>query len=53
MHYIIHFGSAQESVRQRDIRGFSLMAGIGYSHHDARQRLNTGIGVAGLQSLPA
>jgi hypothetical protein len=46
-------GSAQESVRGRDFRGFCLSAGIGYSPPDARQRLDTGIGVAGLQGLPA
>ena len=47
------YGSAQESVRQRDFRGFCLRAGIGYSSSDARQRLDAGIGVAGLQGVPA
>ena len=46
-------GSAQESVRRPDFGGFCLRAGIGYSPPDARQRLDAGIGVAGLQSLPA
>ena len=46
-------GSAQESVRGRDFRGFCLSAGIGYSPPDARQRLDAGIGVAGLQGVPA
>ena len=47
------FGSAQESVKQRDFRGICLRAGIGYSSADARQRLDTGIGLAWVQGLPA
>jgi uncharacterized protein (TIGR04141 family) len=47
------FGSAQESVRRRVFRGFCSRARIGYSPPDARQRLDAGIGVAGLQGLPA
>jgi len=50
---LLKMGSAQESVRQRGFSGFCLSAGIGYSRHDARQRLDTGIGVAGLQGLPS
>ena len=46
-------GSAQESVKQRDFRGICLRAGIGYSSADARQRLDTGIGLAWVQGLPA
>jgi hypothetical protein len=50
---VCFFGSAQESVKRPDFSGFCLRAGISYSRHDARQRLDTGIGVAGLQGLPS
>ena len=52
-HEVKIFGSAQESVKRRDFRGFCMSAGVGYSPHDARRRLDAGIGLAGLQGLPA
>ncbi|HUV71012.1 MAG TPA: sulfatase-like hydrolase/transferase, partial [Terracidiphilus sp.] len=41
-------GSAQESVKRRDFCGFFRWASFGYSRGNARQRLDAGIGMAGL-----
>ena len=45
-------GSAQETVRGEVFGEFSQRAAFGYTLIDARQRLDAGIGLAGLQGIP-
>src|SRR5260370_465357 len=47
------YGSAQETVRVEVLWVFSERAAFGYTLIDARQRLDAGIGLAGLQGIPA
>jgi type IV secretion system protein VirB9 len=46
-------GSAQETVKPPEFGGFSSKGAIVYSRQDARQRLDAGVGMAGLQGVPA
>jgi len=48
-----YFGSAQETVTRLDFGGFCRMGDIVYSRQDARQRLDAGVGLAGVQGIPA